>query len=52
MDFGKRISIEAVEEGNEFMPKFDDRGLIPVITMEESSNMVLMQFLNIVFERI
>ena len=42
MDFGKRISIEAVEEGNEFMPKFDDRGLIPVITMEESSNMVLM----------
>ena len=42
MDFGKRISIEAVEEGNEFMPKFDDRGLIPVITMEESSNLVLM----------
>ena len=33
MDFGKRISIEAVEEGNEFMPKFDDRGLIPVITL-------------------
>ena len=42
MDFGKRISIEAVEEGNEFMPKFDDKGLIPVITMEESSNLVLM----------
>ena len=42
MDFGKRISIEAVEEGNEFMPKFDDRGLIPVITVEESSNLVLM----------
>ena len=42
MDFGKRISIEAVEEGNEFMPKFDDRGLIPVITMEEDSNLVLM----------
>ena len=42
MDFGKRISIEAVEEGNEFMPKFDDRGLIPVITMEEGSNLVLM----------
>ena len=42
MDFGKRISIEAVEEGNEFMPKFDDRGLIPVITMEESSNLILM----------
>ena len=42
MDFGKRISIEAVEEGNEFMPKFDDRGLIPVITMEERSNVILM----------
>ena len=42
MDFGKRISIEAVEEGNEFMPKFDERGLIPVITMEEGSNLVLM----------
>jgi len=42
MDFGKRISIEAVEEGNEFMPKFDDKGLIPVITMEEGSNLVLM----------
>ena len=42
MDFGKRISIEAVEEGNEFMPKIDDRGLIPVITMEESSNLILM----------
>ena len=27
MDFGKRISIEAVEEGNEFMPKFDEQGL-------------------------
>ena len=42
MDFGKRISIEAVEEGNEFMPKFDERGLIPVITMEKGSNLVLM----------
>ena len=42
MDFGKRISIEAVEEGKEFMPKFDGRGLIPVITMEKSSNLVLM----------
>ena len=42
MDFGKRISIEAVEEGNEFAPKFDERGLIPVITMEEGSNLVLM----------
>ena len=27
MDFGKRISIEAVEEGNEFMPKFDGQAL-------------------------
>ena len=29
-DFGKRISIEEVEEGTSFMPKFDEKGLIPV----------------------
>ena len=26
--FGKRISIEEVEEGKTFMPKFDEKGLI------------------------
>ena len=35
--FGKRISIEEVEEGKTFMPKFDEKGLIPVITLEAVS---------------
>mgnify|MGYP006250565421 FL=1 len=41
-DFGKRISIEEVEEGTSFTPKFDETGLIPVITVEDSSNEILM----------
>jgi phosphoribosyl-AMP cyclohydrolase len=40
--FGKRISIEQVEEGNSLMPKFDDNGLIPVITVESGSELILM----------
>ena len=41
-DFGKRISIEEVEEGTSFTPKFDEKGLIPVITVEDSTNEILM----------
>lgn len=40
--FQKRISIEQVEEGNELAPKFDEQGLIPVITMDVHSKEVLM----------
>ena len=40
--FGKRISIEEVEEGKTFMPKFDENGLIPVITIDNDDNQVLM----------
>ena len=40
--FGKRISIEEVEEGKTFMPKFDEKGLIPVITLEDLTGEVLM----------
>ena len=40
--FGKRISIEQVEEGNSLMPKFDYNGLIPVITVESGSELILM----------
>ena len=40
--FGKRISIEQVEEGNSFMPKFDENGLIPVITVEKGTELILM----------
>ncbi len=41
-EFGKRISIEEVEEGKSFTPKFDENGLIPVITVEDSSDEILM----------
>ena len=41
-EFGKRISIEEVEEGKSFTPKFDENGLIPVITVEDSSGDILM----------
>ena len=41
-EFGKRISIEEVEEGKFFTPKFDENGLIPVITVEDSSGDILM----------
>ena len=35
--FGKRNSVEEVEEGNVLAPKFDDNGLIPVVTTDHSS---------------
>ena len=40
--FGKRNSILEVEEGNELQPKFDNKGLIPAITVEFGSNEILM----------
>lgn len=40
--FKKRVSVEEVEEGFSFQPKFDSSGLIPVITIEFETNEVLM----------
>ena len=40
--FKKRVSVEEVEEGFSFQPKFDSNGLIPVITIEFETNEVLM----------
>jgi len=40
---GARKTIEQVEEGSEFAPKFDEHGLIPVVTTEYSSGLLLMQ---------
>ena len=40
--FAGRISVEQVEEGNELAPKFDERGLIPVVTTDASSGELLM----------
>ena len=43
ISFEKRISIEQVEESTEFAPKFDQNGLIPVVTTDYTSGEVLMQ---------
>jgi len=40
--FAERSTIEQVEEGNELAPKFDERGLIPVVTTDISSGELLM----------
>jgi phosphoribosyl-AMP cyclohydrolase len=45
--FQARTSIEQVEEGNDLAPRFDDRGLITVVTTDADSGEVLMQgFMN------
>mgnify|MGYP001434808166 FL=1 len=41
--FENRDSIEQVEESASFAPKFDENGLIPVVTTDFSSGEVLMQ---------
>ncbi|MEM1211699.1 MAG: phosphoribosyl-AMP cyclohydrolase [Planctomycetota bacterium] len=40
--FSPRQSIEQVEEGHELAPKFDEHGLIPVVTTDFTSGEVLM----------
>ena len=40
--FGTRDSVEQVEEGNELAPKFDQDGLIPVVTTDMVSGELLM----------
>jgi len=40
--FKKRISIKQVEEGRHFSPKFNSKGLIPVITTDFKTKEVLM----------
>ena len=43
INFKKRESIEQVEESTDLAPKFDENGLIPVVTTDHSSGEVLMQ---------
>ena len=38
-----RTSVEQVEEGTELAPKFDEHGLLPVVTTDHASGEVLMQ---------
>ena len=40
--FSKRNSVEQVEEGNDFAPKFDKDGLIVVVTTSAETHEVLM----------
>jgi phosphoribosyl-AMP cyclohydrolase len=40
--FAQRLSVEQVEEGAELAPKFDQDGLIPVVTTDAGSGEVLM----------
>lgn len=40
--FGPRLSIEQVEEGKTLAPKFDQNGLIPVVTTDAESGELLM----------
>ena len=40
--FKKRISVEQVEEGHDLCPKFDENGLIPVITTDHNTSDILM----------
>jgi phosphoribosyl-AMP cyclohydrolase len=41
--FQPRRSVEQVEEGSDLAPKFDDRGLITVVTTDAGSGELLMQ---------
>ncbi len=43
IEFEPRTSIEQVEETPSFAPKFDENGLIPVVTTDFNSGEVLMQ---------
>jgi phosphoribosyl-AMP cyclohydrolase len=43
INFKKRESIEQVEESTDLAPKFDENGLIPVVTTDHSSGELLMQ---------
>lgn len=40
--FAERSSVEQVEEGTELAPKFDERGLIPVMTVDHPTGTPLM----------
>lgn len=40
--FGKRVTVEQVEEGNALTPKFDAAGFIPCVTTDFHSGEVLM----------
>ena len=46
--FGKRETVEEVEEGKILTPKFDEHGLIPAVTTDVKSGELLMHGLSLV----
>lgn len=42
IEFKKRITVEQVEEANDLAPKFQENGLIPVVTTDFTSGELLM----------
>ena len=42
MEFSERKTVEQVEESTDLAPKFDDKGLIPVVTTDFGSGELLM----------
>jgi phosphoribosyl-AMP cyclohydrolase len=40
--FARRLSVEQVEEGSDLAPRFDEHGLLPVVTTDAASGEVLM----------
>ena len=46
--FKKRDSIKEIEEGKYLAPKFDEKGLIPVVTTDFKTGVILMHgYMNI-----
>ena len=46
IEFGKRENVFEVEEGYTFSPKFDDDGLIPVVTTSQSGEVLMHGYMN------
>jgi len=42
IQFAERSSVEQVEEGSDLAPKFDEKGVIPCVTMHADSREILM----------
>jgi phosphoribosyl-AMP cyclohydrolase len=46
-EFGRRLTVEQVEEGHTLAPKFDEHGLIPcVTTVAETGELLMLGYMN------
>lgn len=46
LKFAPRRSVEEVEEGLALSPKFDEQGLLPVITSDEAGEVLMLGYMN------